>query len=244
MDQELITALKSLPRVGFFIVAFTAAILVGCAQEPDINWAGEDPHLIEKARNSYDKGRLIKALQRIKAWHERSAPEVAESLKPGLDEKVILERFQRLGLEPPRELVELYKWRNGCESASNIPFIWYHDFMSLNSAVSEYKTLLNDWKDLGWRAPWFPVFQFQGEFYFIPCQGPGQEATPVRFFFIEETETKPVYVNLTVMMETMAEVFESGAVWLDKPWGALKDDIERIREIHGRHNPGLIFPYF
>jgi cell wall assembly regulator SMI1 len=216
---------------------------MGCGGGRSPNWKGEDKRLIKLAEQAYDRDKLIGALERIKTLHEHNGAKVVNSLQKGLDEQTILKGFQSIGLKPPHELVLLYQWRNGCDPISNTPFIWYHDFLPLDRALSEYKTLVENRRLTGWHESWFPVFQFQGEYYFLACEPGIEKATAVRHYFVEETETKAIFANLGNMMETMARVFETGAVWLDKESGAFKDDVQRIADVHQRLNPGFEFPY-
>ncbi len=227
----------------FLVIGAICITSQGCKKERMIKWPGADKTLMVAADNAYDTKRLSESIVLIKQWHDNNAPEVAKSLQPGLSESLIKEKFLGLGLRPPKELIDLYNLYNGCDPASNVPFIWYHDFLTLDRAISEYKTLVDTRLLSGWRKAWFPVFQFQDEYYFVDCESKEQNAAPVLVYFTEDTVIRPVFVNLTVMMETMAEIFQSKAVWINKEWGAFKDDIKKIKKIHGKHNPGLEFPY-
>lgn len=229
--------------VYFLVIAALCTFMCACNKERVIEWTGADKELLEKANKAYNPGRLSESLHAIKLWHENNSPAVAKSLKPGLNKNMIKARFLDLGVAAPKELIDLYSLHNGCDPVSNIPFIWYHDFLTLDQAISEYRNLMGARSLTGWRGEWFPVFQFQDEYYFVDCWKKDQIAAPVLHYFMEDTVIRPVFLNLTVMMETMDEIFQSNAVWIDKEWGALKDDIKRIKEIHEKHNPGLEFPY-
>jgi cell wall assembly regulator SMI1 len=196
-----------------------------------------------QAAKSYDPAVLRDALDRILKWHEQHKTPVASVLRKGLTKEEIHKATEWLGFSLPDEVVTLYEWRNGMKAGTDAPFIWYHDFMSLEAIRDEYRKLTVTWPFYDWSNNWLPLFQFEGEYYFVACTKEPSPALPVRFHMSEETEHPAVYTSLTSMMLTAAECFESGAVTLANKDGALKEDIRKIAEIHRKHNPGLPFNY-
>lgn len=231
-------------RGGLAVAGLTlSSICSGCWKSDKVYWGYEDQRLIQRAEANYDPKKLKESLERILAWLKANNPVVASALLPGLSEKEIREKTKDLGYEPPQELLILYQWRNGTPDDFDAPFIWYHTFGRLERALKDRKTMLAKASDTSWDKSWFPIFDFQGEEYFVSCAKEPTTARPVRYYFIEETATYPCYINLTTMMETAAAIYESGAVKVVNEQGAIKGDIEQIKEIHHKYNPGMLFPY-
>ena len=216
---------------------------VGCSREEiDFNRVDEI-ELAARAQKSFDPDALVGALNRIRFFLEKHNPKAAAHLRPGLSGREIERLIRILTFQLPEELRILYGWSNGLDEKAGAPFIWYHDFPSLERILGEYEQL-NRFNFFGtWRRSWFPIFTFQGENYFAACKQEKTNALPIRFFFNEEPETHPAYVNLTTMMLTAAEWYESSAVTIDAGTGVLKDDIHAVRDIYQKYNKGLRFPY-
>ncbi len=237
------------PSAGLFVHALLAAICtvtcVACTKQLDSTQQSRYAVYESRAESRYDKAALIGALERIRAWWMQHDPRVAEALLPGLDSRAITEKTSRLPFRLPEEVYALYGWRNGTGSDLAQPFIWYHDFMSLDRAVAEHErmTALSGFPLMRWPAQWFPLFGFEGEHYFIQGHTQKRKALPVAFAFLEEPLATVCYRNLTTMMLTVAECLESGAVFLDPTTRSMGEKLPQIRAIHHKHNPGLPFPY-
>ena len=216
---------------------------MSCAKE-DINLTTPNElQLAARAEKAFDPKLLLQALDRILLWLKKHNPKTVSNLLPGLSENELKQKEKDLPFNLPKELDILYRWRNGQGTKTENPFIWYHDFPSLDMAIKEYHEL----KRLGplgrWNASWFPFLTFMGEYYFIACPKEKKTALPIRFYFNEDPETHPVYINLTTMMLTAAEWYESGAVFVSDKTGALDGNVQAIRNIHQKYNRGLRFPY-
>ncbi len=209
-----------------------AALLVGC----EGNFPAGGPQY-ETAKRAYDPERLTRSLREIEAWHIEHKTTVAESLRQGIPVRSIEAAFAGEGCTPTDELKALWSWRNGARSA--VPFIWYHDFLSVEEAKSEYRALR--WNPfVRWDPNYVPVFAFEGEWYASYCGPQGKASGPVVFFSLED-EPRVTYINLTTFLSTMAEAMRSGAVSWEN--GAMADDIREVYRIHQRHNRGYAFPY-
>lgn len=200
--------------------------------------------LIPQAEEAYNRESLHDALERIMNWHSLNNPVTASALLPGLSESEMHWITRGLPLTFPKEVGDLYAWRNGTRHDLDRPFIWHHEFLSLETAVREYHQLVRNKRLTHWHDSWFPLLGFQGEYYFVHCAKIPRRAVPVLKYFIEEPEVFASYTNLTTMMLTAAECFETGAVYLAHENGALGEDIHKVRDIHGKHNPGKPFPYY
>ena len=194
-----------------------------------------------RAEDVFDDTVLSTSLAQILAWHQMNRTEIPDALNPGIDRASILAAFSDLHCQPTEELIQLWTWHNGTQY-SPVPLIWYHDFLSVEDAISEYKQLtLNPL--IVWGKNWIPIFSFQGEWYFVECYEEARVASPVGYLFLENTEVYYTYLSLTRMLETAAAWFQQGAVfWDNESWG-LGDDIKEVFAIHQKLNEGAHFPY-
>jgi len=194
-----------------------------------------------KAVEVYSESALSASLEGILEWHQANRTEIPNVLNPGLDRDSIHTAFSDLGCQPTNELIQLWEWHNGTQYTP-VSFIWYHDFLSLEDALSEYKYLTSN-PLITWNKNWIPVFTFEGEWYFVECYEEARIASPVGYSFLEDTEVYYTYVSLTRMMETSAAYYDQGAVfWDSESWG-LGDDIKEVFSIHQTMNEGAHFPY-
>ena len=212
---------------------FLTAFLTGCEGEFPTN---STQH--QKAEKAYDSERLKRSLADIEAWHNEFKTSLTNSLREGISVMSIETAFSDQECKPNDELKVLWSWRNG--ENSPLPFVWYHDFLSMEEAQAEYKGLLLN-PLIRWDPNFIPVFTFEGEWYAHYC-GPGSDiAGPVVHFFLED-EPQVTHTNMTTFLSSMAEALQSGAVsWKNE---AMVDDIGKIYRIHQKHNPGLTFPYY
>ena len=194
-----------------------------------------------KAAEVFDESELLASLEQILEWHQTNQTDVPAALNPGIERASILDAFSEFPCQPTEELIRLWEWRNGTQSTP-VPFIWYHDFLSVEDSLSEYKQLTSN-PLIIWNKNWIPIFSFEGEWYFTECYEETQIASPVGYLFIETQEPTYTYLSLTRMLETAAAWFNQGAVfWDNESWG-LGDNIKEVFAIHQRLNEGAHFPY-
>jgi cell wall assembly regulator SMI1 len=191
------------------------------------------------AKDAYDPQLLRASLVEIEAWHVENKTGVAETLKDGLSVSAIAGKLEGTDCKPTEEMKALWSWHNGT-TAGPAPFVWYHDFLSLDEAVSEYR-----WLTLNPLIPWdpnyIPLFSDEGEWYAGYCGKGSNTAGPIINFFLEEGATI-TYINITTFLASMAEAMRTGAVsWED---GAMTDDIHEVLRIHQKYNQGYQFPYY
>jgi len=200
---------------------------------------------MESSPEDYEPARLTAALARLESWVDENNPVVAAALQPGLDAGVAAARAEAAGCRLPREILDFLEWHNGMPADTDVPLIWYHRFMSMDDALERRGTYRNPFLSLTAAVPpdWFPVFEFQGEYYFTRCQS-GHDVARIWHWLNEEPETRPAFGSLTDLIETAVEWYERGAVSVvDRSTGMLEEDLPRVREIYERHNPGYRFPY-
>jgi hypothetical protein len=141
----------------------------------------------------------------------------------------------------PEEVVALYEWHNGMEPYDH-QLIWYHHFPSLQVAIEFHRGMV---RDGGWSEVWFPVLEFEVEYFVVPLIG--GPAGPVKHLHHGFSKA-PAFTNVTLMMATAAEWFDRGLIKAEDtlPAGhkALMDvNMAMMRDIHASLNPGASFPY-
>lgn len=207
--------------------------LCGCSGE-----FSSDSNHIDSATELYDTERLRRSLESIKTWHVVNETGIGTALRPGLPKTALDPELLTSECRLTKELKMLWSWHDG--EQTQIPFIWYHDFLPLEDAVSEYQWLrLNPL--VRWDPKYIPIMSFEGEWYGAYCGESSNVAGPIIHYSLEDGG-RVMAANLTTFIATMAEAFESGAVkWID---GGMVEDIQKVREIHHENNPGFEFPYY
>lgn len=215
-------------------IACSLAVLCLCS------CSGEFPADVAKIRaaeQAYDPELLVKSLNEIEAWHIEHDTGVASTLGAGRNASSIVTEFTTSECRPTQELQVLWSWRDG---GSALPFVWYHDFLPLDEALSEYRWLrLNPL--VQWDPRYIPIFSFEGEWFAAYCGVAANGAGPIVHYFLEE-EPRIAYVNLTAFMASIAEALRNNAVRWDN--GAMTNDIAKMQIIHQKFNPGYAFPYY
>lgn len=217
------------------LVLFGVAVLVasGCTGEFPV-----DTLKLQAAEAAYDGELLIQSLDQIEAWHLTNKTGVADVLRDGREPSSIVAAFTETKCRPTEELKTLWSWRDGETGVA--PFVWYHDFLSLEEVVSEYQSLLLN-PLVQWDPEYVPVFAFEGEWYAAYCGKDASNAGPVIHFFLQD-EARVTHVNLTIFLAGMAEALHSGAVSWNSD--AMVEDIQKVHSIHQNYNPGYEFPYY
>lgn len=209
------------------------AIVCGCSAE-----FPTDPVHLRAATAQSSPRQLKQSLESIKAWHRVHRTGLAAALRPGLSGKALEPTllFGKCALSD--ELKTLWSWHDG--EISQVPFVWYHDFLTLEHAIAEYRWLVLN-PLVRWDPAYLPVLSFDGEWYGAYCGSDSATAGPI-VHFDPEGGAHITATNLTTFMAMMAEAMEDGAVtWID---GGMVDTIGQLKAIHARHNPGLEFPYY
>lgn len=208
---------------------------LGCRPE-----AAFPPELRHRAEASADPEAMVAALERLERWHRDHDTGASAKLAPGRDREAVARVLAPLGLASTDELAALWGWRDG--GAGEAPLLWYHDFLSLDEALAEYRRLRR-MPLMGWDPSLLPVFAFQGEWYAVPCDPSWSTGSPVVHVFIED-RPRVVHTNLTSMIRFQEAAFIEGAIWYDAEVGGLDDDIRAVAAVHARFEEFLAFPYF
>ncbi len=212
---------------------FAVLCLFGCTGE-----FPTDATQLQAAEDAYDRVLLVKSLNEIEAWHVKYETGSASMLAAGRNMSSIEAEFAGTGCKPTEELKALWSWRDG--GIGSVPFVWYHDFLPLEDAVSEYRWLrLNPL--VQWDPRYLPIFSFEGEWYAAYCGVGADSAGPIVHYFVEDAP-RITNINLTVFLASMAEALRSGAMqWKND---AMAEDIQKMHAIHQKYNRGYEFPYF
>lgn len=90
---------------------------------------------MQLAEEAYDKALLISSLEEIQAWHLKNGTGIVGRLGAGLNPASVEAELKGPGCSPSEELQSLWSWRDGANG--DTPFVWYHDFLSLQEALAE-----------------------------------------------------------------------------------------------------------
>ncbi len=214
------------------LAALLLSTLVGCKGD----FPADKPALAA-AENVYDIELLRRSLEEIEAWHIKNNTGVVNVLGAGRDVSEIESEFTSPQCQPTEELKTLWSWRDGGFSAT--PFVWYHDYLPLEDAVSQRQWLRFN-PLVQWDPRYIPVFAFEGEWFAAYCGKGSSKAGPIVHYFLED-EPRISYVNLTVFLAGIAEALRTGAIQWEN--NAVKDDVRKMHSIHQKRNPGYPFPY-
>ncbi|MEH1820035.1 MAG: SMI1/KNR4 family protein [Nostoc sp.] len=176
---------------------------------------------------------LTDALDRILNWLQQNKPSYASSLQPGLTYEEIEEKVKNLPFRLPREVYELYQWRNGMIDDDS-EFFSYYRFIPLEEALQLEKEIS---KNFGLSLPfgWFPIFDFENEGFAIIGAEENTESSPVLNTYLSDDIR---YTNLTNMMQCIAECYEINAYYIDES-GHLKQDNKLAKTILQKYEPEL-----
>ena len=214
------------------ILICCAALVGGCGQD-DTAFAHSAAR--QAAVDQADVGLLLNELAALAAWH--ADVDSGLSLRPGLSQDVRSQVSQAFGCEPSDELIAMWQWRDG---EAGDQFFWYHQFMSLDEAVSA-QTILSWTPFIGWQDNWIPFAQFEGEWMFVECSDVPRRGLPVGRFLLESGADFG-YDNLTRYLQTLNASIDAGALsWQDGWW--LEAEPRQLGDIHRQINEHGAFPY-
>ncbi|MBN3898905.1 MAG: hypothetical protein HWQ41_27630 [Nostoc sp. NOS(2021)] len=176
---------------------------------------------------------LTEALDRIFNWLQQNNPEAISYLQPGLTYTEIQEMANKFSVFLPKEVYELYQWRNGCSNRLTFIFDSF-EFLTLEKALRFYQVGSQSEPSL------FPLFF--SEAYLKYCQIVLQENFENHSIIFSDAKeydlVKPGYTSLTSMMLTIAECYENGAYDLvyDDELNDFIRNTQKINEIYCKYN--------
>ncbi|MEH2143306.1 hypothetical protein [Nostoc sp.] len=185
---------------------------------------------------------LLNALNCIRAYLESNYPDVAEKLPPGLPLEKIEEIFKILPYELPQEVYQLYQlcggWRGETENWDTV-FAPYYGTMTLCSPQGGIETVKifekSQIKYIG--KPLIPIFGYDR--IHLCIVGDWQENYPSPIVYVSELSTVTLeYVSLISMMQVSAEVWETGAAYIDES-GLVECNEQKFFAIYRQNNSEL-----
>ena len=192
---------------------------------------------------------LQDSLEKILVWQERNRPEYAAKFQPGLTEEEIEEKLKDIPFRLPKEVYQLYQWRNGSIFDYFLPGAGFI-FLPLERAIEQYEanaevhsTLVEYCGDnFGWNPYYFPIF-FEGiENFFAIGSDTQQEESPVIYYFMEDGSHDIFCSSLTKMVQVITECYETGAYYLIEEAGRqfLEEDEVKVSQVLCKYNPELL----
>jgi len=193
--------------------------------------------------------KLTDSLEKILAWQERNRPEYAAEFQPGLTEEEIEEKLKHIPFRLPKEVYQLYQWRNGSTFDYFIPGSGFL-FLPLERAIEEYEVNADtystddeyDEPEEYWNPYYFPIF-FEGiENFLVIGSDEQQEESPVIYYFIEDGSHDIFCSSLTKMIQVIAECYDTGAYYITEKAGRqrLSEDEVKVAQVLSKYNPELL----
>ncbi|MDY6897187.1 MAG: HEAT repeat domain-containing protein [Cyanobacteriota bacterium] len=193
--------------------------------------------------------KLTDSLEKILAWQERNRPEYAAEFQPGLTEEEIEEKLKHIPFRLPKEVYQLYQWRNGSTFDYFLPGSGFL-FLPLERAIEEYEAYAEVHStnleyygdDFGWNPYYFPIFCEGIENFLMTGSDEQQEESPVIYYFIEDASHDIFCSSLTKMVQVIAECYETGAYYITEERGRqnLVEDEVKVAQVLGKYNPELL----
>jgi cell wall assembly regulator SMI1 len=179
-------------------------------------------------------------LPRLEQSLSRHAPQVIAGLQPGLPEERVQELQDQYAISLPPELVELYKWRDGCSPSWAGNIIPGHSLVPLEHALENRASILLQVNTTflqrlagdflaGYRKGWIQILDDgAGDgFFYDPARRPmeGQYC-----YYMPEGPATAFFPCLANMLQYFIEAFESGA-FRQNPNVQLDEDYRKADEL-------------
>lgn len=189
---------------------------------------------------------LTEALEKIMNWLTEHQLEYANSFLPGLQTNEIQAVEEELRFKLPKEIYELYKWRNGTEEDAKALCFPTMQFLPLpvavknsqiwNQFVLEDKNVVDN-HELSKANPLFIFLQDNCNYCAISLLEDQEKELPV--VTLQEGEPANIfYTSLTNMMLTLAECYEIGAYYLDND-GYVCEDKCKTAQVLRKYNADI-----
>ncbi|MEH2239237.1 HEAT repeat domain-containing protein [Nostoc sp.] len=170
------------------------------------------------------------ALERIHYWFKKNHPAKIASLASGLSPLEIDNVLSSLSFKVSKEVRKIYEWSNGY-SRYDCADDWIFDYMfllSLDSAVKEAQTWVEEHEEIALMyqyagKPVLPICMSDMEFLAVVATDEEEATSPV-IHISETAEISLRYTNLTAMMLTLAESYETGGFFVNRNGYIEKDD--------------------
>ena len=154
-----------------------------------------------------------------------------ESLRKGASPATLKRLTSKLG-KLPAGLKAALALHDGCNVPEDAPVDPYTIVPGFYWQPA--KDLADSLEDFPQLAGHYPIFASAGgDFYGVEVGG---TRAAVIFFPVEDDPVK-TYDSVETMFETIAVCIEEGACAVDKGYGGLRDDLEKVRPVAARLNP-------
>lgn len=141
-----------------------------------------------------------------------------ETLQPGLTLSQIETLVGPFPFYLPREVYELYQWRNGGREDVYSFFLSDYRFLSLQEAIALWREL--DWHEEDWEPVpgsasvglsqrWFPLFEWNGYFYMAVGEDHARETGPILSVTLD-CEEETVAASLKGFLLAVEECWRTG----------------------------------
>jgi hypothetical protein len=164
---------------------------------------------------------ITKKLDRLLVAYEAKGYPLSKTLQNGLSESEIVETCSWFPGKLPKELIEMYQWRNGPIDDPEYPeqSFWFRDmeFSSIQLAEMHYDhimssygpdaTLEDDGIDLSMA---FPFAAFEGGWYVLPCSEQTMAPKHVR-------PVVSVFEGIDVYFYSMETMLDTCIEWIQHP---------------------------
>ncbi|MEM9926153.1 MAG: hypothetical protein AAF915_20775 [Cyanobacteria bacterium P01_D01_bin.50] len=174
---------------------------------------------------------LTNALDRILNWFQDNKSSTIDSLQPGLTIEEIESKVKDLPFRLTQEVYELYQWRNGMIDDGSCFFQNYR-FIPLEETLEESNLFEEAW-GLSLPFGWFPLFEFEGEFFAVVGAEENSNNSPILHTY-EGIDL--IHRNLTNMMCCIAECYDTGAYYIGE-LGNLEENKIAAKNILLKYNP-------
>ena len=188
-----------------------------------------------------DEARLVKALDACAAHLARLGCPAASLLQSGLAAAEVARVEAKLPFQLTGELRAVYRWRNGTPVKEGVILgsLWFFPGFYLPPLEDARRSFEARKLAPQWRKGWYPLFENgAGDFYIVPCKKKATDRAPVIGFIHGEPEQSVEYLNVTAMIETLAECYAQGAFFVNAD-GLLDIDDDAHARIARLHNPGV-----
>ncbi|MBF0353402.1 MAG: hypothetical protein HQM11_20415 [SAR324 cluster bacterium] len=183
---------------------------------------------------------ILDYLNKILTYQIQLKHPVISLLQPGLSEREILLKTSLIPIQIPREMINLYMWRNGTlapESSTlgDMQFFYGYHLCSLEEALLSFQEGYSIWQKF-YKMEFCSLFEDGAG----GCCGviPNQDSLVSPVIQITELGKNIIYSNLTKMMETIASCYENGVFWIGQN-GYLDADLKKYGDIALRLNPEI-----
>ena len=179
---------------------------------------------------------VIETLGKIEKWLQLNCPSVASFPYPGLTNGQIEELTKNLPFKLPKEVQELYTWKNGTRHGDG--FFPFHVFYSLEESLGFNHNIVDYWDEAqSMSLHSLVLFSENKSFFFTVGSCEEKESSPI---WVMHMGDEPVicFQSLASLLLMMAECYKTGAYYIDSK-GYLEEDTIKSSLIFSKYNPDI-----